>query len=69
MIIIVLLILFYIVVTIGVIYMIKIAKVFFELKDFEGTVISVVGAGVIIALMAGFAKFLIFDMKGIDWLY
>ena len=44
MIIIALLILFYIVVAIGVIYMIKIAKVFFELKDFEGTVISVVGA-------------------------
>lgn len=49
--------------------MIKIAKVFFELKDFEGTVISVAGAGVIIALMVGFAKFLIFDMKGIDWLH
>ena len=35
MIIIALLILFYIVVAIGVIYMIKIAKIFFELKDLD----------------------------------
>lgn len=68
MIIIALLILFYIVVAIGVVYMVKIAKIYFELRDFEGIVISVVGAGVIIALMAYFAKFLIFDMRGIDWL-
>lgn len=69
MIIITLLILFYIVVAISVVYMIKIAKIYFELRDFGGVVISVVGAGIIIALMTYFAKLLIFDMKGIDWLH